>query len=93
MHWKKIRTAICALGGGGSSEDERMKPNPPTKAAPSMASPRRKSALPPGKRFRCFLSHHKQACAMEARFLKDKLQGMLDGEVFLDSDDLFGKAT
>jgi hypothetical protein len=41
-----------------------------------------------GKKFACFLSHHKASCAMEARFLKDKLQGLIQKECFLDSDDL-----
>jgi hypothetical protein len=40
-----------------------------------------------GKRFACFLSHHKASCAMEARFLKDRLQGLIQKECFLDSDD------
>ena len=35
-----------------------------------------------------FLSHHKLACAMEARFLKTELERVLGAEVFLDSDDL-----
>jgi hypothetical protein len=41
-----------------------------------------------GKKFACFLSHHKASCAMEARFLKDKLQVLVQKECFLDSDDL-----
>ena len=41
-----------------------------------------------GKRFSCFLSHHKASCAMEARFLKTELQGLIQKECFLDSDDL-----
>ena len=41
------------------------------------------------KKYAAFLSHHKASCAMEARFLKDKLQMQLPGsEIFLDSDDL-----
>jgi hypothetical protein len=41
-----------------------------------------------GKRFACFLSHHKASCAMEARFLKDKLSNLIQKECFLDSDNL-----
>jgi hypothetical protein len=41
-----------------------------------------------GKKFACFLSHHKASCAMEARFLKTELQGLIQKECFLDSDDL-----
>ena len=29
------------------------------------------------KQFACFISHHKADCAMEARFMKDKLELML----------------
>jgi hypothetical protein len=41
-----------------------------------------------GKRFACFLSHHKASCSMEARYLKTELQGLIQKECFLDSDDL-----
>ena len=41
-----------------------------------------------GKKFACFLSHHKGSCAMEARFLYEKLQDTIKKECFLDSDDL-----
>ena len=42
------------------------------------------------KQFACFLSHHKDSCAMEARFLKGQLEEMMGRAVFLDSDDLRG---
>ena len=35
------------------------------------------------KGFACFLSHHKQACAAEARLVKQQLESMLDARVFL----------
>ena len=35
------------------------------------------------KSFACFLSHHKQACAAEARLVKQQLESMLDAKVFL----------
>ena len=35
------------------------------------------------KGFACFLSHHKQACAAEARLVKQQLESMLDAKVFL----------
>jgi hypothetical protein len=41
-----------------------------------------------GKKFSCFISHHKRDCAMEARFLKEKMQAIIGKECFLDSDDL-----
>ena len=42
-----------------------------------------------GKTFTAFLSHHKHACAMEARFIKEELERMAPGsKFFLDSDDL-----
>lgn len=41
------------------------------------------------KKFAAFLTHHKVACAMEARFIKSELERLLGGaDVFLDSDDL-----
>ena len=40
------------------------------------------------KPFAAFLSHHKLACAMEARYLKSELERALGAEIFLDSDDL-----
>jgi hypothetical protein len=42
------------------------------------------------KQFACFLSHHKDSCAMEARFIKEHLEEMMGRAVFLDSDDLRG---
>ena len=43
-----------------------------------------------GKTFAAFLSHHKAACAMEARYIKTLLEDMTGGsaKMFLDSDDL-----
>ena len=38
--------------------------------------------------FACFLSHFKDEAAGDARHLKDKLFGLLNAPVFLDSDDL-----
>ena len=35
------------------------------------------------KGFACFLSHHEQACAVEARLVKQRLESMLDAKVFL----------
>ena len=35
------------------------------------------------KGFACFLSHHKQACAAEARLVKQELESILDAKVFL----------
>ena len=35
------------------------------------------------KAFACFLSHHKQSCAAEARLVKQQLESMLDAKVFL----------
>ena len=41
------------------------------------------------KRFAAFLSHHKKDSAMEARWVKQNVEPILDGrEVFLDSDEL-----
>ena len=35
------------------------------------------------KGYACFLSHHKQACAAEARLVKQQLEFMLNAGVFL----------
>ena len=41
------------------------------------------------KRFVAFLSHHKEACATEARLVKGELDNFFEeGEAFLDSDNL-----
>jgi hypothetical protein len=63
----------------------------PEQLAPSNPSPRTASIAAAQVQFGCFLSHHKAACAMEARFLKEKLGQMLNTEAFLDSDDLYSK--
>jgi hypothetical protein len=74
-------------------------PHPPDGLARSHPSPRRRShgvqaevvewdKRVSGKKFGCFLSHHKDSCAMEARFLKTELQGLIQKECFLDSDNL-----
>ena len=36
-----------------------------------------------GKRYVAFLSHHKEACATEARLVKGELEGIFDAEAFL----------
>ena len=42
-----------------------------------------------GKTFVAFLSHHKEACATEARLVKGELDSVFEsGEAFLDSDNL-----
>ena len=42
-----------------------------------------------GKKFVAFLSHHKEACATEARYVKGELDMFFEGaEAFLDSDNL-----
>jgi hypothetical protein len=65
----------------------------PCQPSPSSPSPRTRTTgavqFGKGKTFSCFLSHHKAACAMEARFLKEKLGHLLGAQAFLDSDDLF----
>ena len=41
------------------------------------------------KKFVAFLSHHKEACATEARLVKGELDNFFEGaEAFLDSDNL-----
>ena len=76
-HLRKIRVAIQSQSGASSTQ--------PNATRPSLREGDRS-----GKRFAAFLSHHKAAAAMDARFVKDKLEQMLGGgaEVFLDSDNL-----
>ena len=77
---EKIQKAMAGMSG--------TQPSRPGVPAPSADTPL-KSRLPKAdKQYACFLSHHKASCAMEARFLKEKLQALLGKEVFLDSDDL-----
>ena len=46
-----------------------------------------------GKQFVAFLSHHKEACATEARLVKGELDSFFEGgEAFLDSDNLQASA-
>ena len=58
-----------------------------TNSAPGLLALREQRGAS-AKPYACFLSHHKLACAMEARFLKGELERMLGAEIFLDSDDL-----
>ena len=45
------------------------------------------------KKFVAFLSHHKEACATEARLVKGELDTFFEGaEAFLDSDNLQASA-
>ena len=41
-----------------------------------------------GERYAAFLSHYKEEAAMEARYLKQQLEGAMERRIFLDSDDL-----
>ena len=101
MHLENIRNAIAQEGvkmnphrpGGPSRSDPS--PQLPRRlgghdghdagaSAPVVEWSKRDS----GKKFSCFLSHHKRDCSMEARFLKEKMQGLICKECFLDSDDL-----
>jgi hypothetical protein len=97
VHLRNIRNAIAEEGiklkphqPGGPS---RSHPSPQVgrrlggteeAGAPLVEWTRRDS----GKQFSCFISHHKRDCAMEARFLKEKMQRIIGKECFLDSDDL-----
>ena len=87
VHIQNIKTAIADLATPVAI------PHAPGGPASSGTSPlkARVAVTKGGKQFGCFLSHHKASCAMEARFLKDKLEGLLSKEVFIDSDDLRGE--
>ena len=86
VHIQNIKTAIAELATPVAM------PHAPDGPASSGTSPlKARVAVKGGKQFGCFLSHHKASCAMEARFLKEKFEGLLSKEVFLDSDDLRGE--
>ena len=75
-HLRKIRAAIQRQSRASNTQGRTPQP--------SLRGHENRS----GKRFAAFLSHHKVAAAMDARFVKDKLEQMLGAEVFLDSDNL-----
>jgi hypothetical protein len=93
VHIAKIEAAIADLKGTDGSTMVPHRPNVPARSASNPRTNAHSSApAPTGKRYACFLSHHKADCAMEARFLKNQLQDMLGAEVFLDSDGTFRPA-
>ena len=75
-HLRIIRNAIAEEGA--KAEKGVAPPNRPAVSAPSATGSPLKNRLltkadnnyAGGKQYACFLSHHKEACAMEARFLK-----------------------
>jgi hypothetical protein len=94
VHIAKIEAAIADLKGTGGSTMTPHRPNVPARSASNPRTNAHSSApAPTGKRYVCFLSHHKADCAMEARFLKNQLQDLLGAEVFLDSDGTFRPAS
>ena len=44
--------------------------------------------MPQARQYKAFISHHKADAALSARYLKEHLEPMLGGEIFLDSDQL-----
>ena len=94
VHLKKIKAAINAVVGNApetranldaAKSTEVSTAETATSAAVVAAKEKRRSSSKP---FAAFLSHHKLACAMEARYLKSELERALGAEIFLDSDDL-----
>ena len=95
LHIAKIKKAIEAIVAPASATRSKLEA---AKAADSqmaetfentaVAALRQKRETTSSKKYAAFLSHHKLACAMEARFLKTELERMLGAEIFLDSDDL-----
>ena len=94
VHLRKLRAAIDRHRRSSTAAGSAAQPQPAAAASDASsgagASPQPQYTSPGGKRFAAFLSHHKVAAAMDARFVKDKLEQMLGGgaEVFLDSDNL-----
>ena len=94
MHLKKIKAAIAAVTGNASETRAKLDaakstevsmPETAQSTAVLAAKEKRRASSKP---FAAFLSHHKLACAMEARYLKSELERALGAEIFLDSDDL-----
>ncbi len=94
IHLKKIKKAIEAIVAPASSARAKLETAKEHDARSAelaqhpavVAAKERRGAS--AKPFAAFLSHHKLACAMEARFLKSELERVLGSEIFLDSDDL-----
>ena len=98
MQLKKIRTALDAILNASprqalSAAAAELQPSGQSGSAAAAALPEcvvkalawRKSSK---KKYLCFISHHKAAAAMEARFIKGELERLLSTPCFLDSDDL-----
>ena len=94
MHIHRILGAVAELSAapsklkekldGAKKADEELAQVLTLPAVAEAKAWRAKSA----KRYAAFLSHHKQACAMEARFIKGELERLLSTTIFLDSDNL-----
>ena len=87
IHLSKIRAAIRALSAEANTSASALVPRRPEQPSPSKFTPRQNSNTKAvlrnaDRRFACFLSHHKQACAAEARLVKQQLESMLDAKVF-----------
>ena len=94
IHIKKIKKAIEGIVAPAAAtraqlDNAKAEPARAMEAsehpAVTAAKEKRKAS---NKKYAAFISHHKLACAMEARFLKAELERALGAEIFLDSDDL-----
>ena len=94
MHLARIKKSIEAIVAPASATRARLNAAKVAdgKMAETAENPavvaaieKRKASTKP---YAAFLSHHKLACAMEARFVKSELERVLGAEIFLDSDDL-----
>ena len=88
----EVLSGVGAAGGDRAAKVEGRRFSLGTTLQKDFLSSKEPEALPPAageKKFLAFLSHHKSACSMEARFIKEELERMVPGaSIFLDSDDL-----
>ena len=82
---RQIRDACAGLRAAGASTSTAV-----TAAATVGVASRQGETIPPWqsqRRHAAFISHHQRDSAMEARYLKEQLEGMLGGaKIFLDFD-------
>ena len=87
FHMRQIRDAVARL------RSESGAAAPATTAGVAMAADTSGALVPPPwqtqRRYAAFISHHQKESAMEARYLKEQLEGLLGGsQIFLDYDNL-----
>merc|ERR1719160_2436819 len=91
FHIRQIREAVAALRGEVEMQQKGSSSQHPGESATAVSGTGGGVMTPwvTKKRYAAFISHHQRDSAMEARYLKEQLEGMLGGaEIFLDFDNL-----